>query len=292
MSEIVVDMKSALSTIMLAVVSILCVSGCAPTKKHFPNFPETVVNNPRVNVILDAIVFSDIQGSDLGFNEAKNDEIVSDVKSELQRILRIRGFEPVFLTTMNGLFFEPDPKVNYVMSDDWESLNKPFINALDRKHDSPWYTKDIKLFFDDVISRNLITKRQPIDAVSRDLPSIPLVLKGFDKALVLYVRVKEISQTLGKKVGVGLLSGGISSALTGGALAYIASGPATEVHVVAMELKKRRVVWFNHLRQAEYRTVKQVTAAAFMAYPDVDGLYWSRSERRKKIERENKRQSS
>lgn len=291
---------------LIKVVLILLISsligGCASVESRFPDFDEYVAGRERIDVIIDSVIFSDLPGSDLGFNRERNRVALELLSESVKKALTELGYKPNFVYTGHGIYFEPEEGIEYFYSEKWQRGTDNYVALTARSSNNAWESLQMKEFFGDIIQRGeQLFKNRKMGFEGEDQirdegetkskkegmklqtekNDVPEIVENLPSGVLLYVNVDGLLAKLSKRIGSGLLWGTTSAVATGGFL--VTTGPPLNCHILRMavlDIKTNEVVWFQgRAASGLEKTISKNSDRAFDFYPTVKGRYLKRDER-------------
>ena len=277
-------------------ISVMCIfmGACASPRDRFPGFIEQVSGKTSIDVVIDAVFFSDIEGSALGFNSSRNAEALEEIKTSVTKSLAERGFSVEFLDVMNGVFYEKMPEVNYFYSSNWKSTGEDYVGPNVDVSESPWSSPDMTSFLRAVVkeaqnisndgispiegSDNSQTSSKPASsghhsAQRRSLVASPKAMSTLSSDIYLYVQVEGKIQSLQKFLTQSVLAGAVTGILTGGTVIVMAEGSPIAVDIVAIDADNAGIAWHKRHVFQGYKSIGLGINSAFRDFPMSSGRY-------------------
>lgn len=255
------------SLIILVLAAILQACVVTPDVK-FADTLDQVRATENINVIIDSFIATDIQGKSLGYNSRLNNARATELKDTVVSILQEKGYKPNIVFLGSGFQQDIFNQTDVFYSADWVSTGKKFSEAVAIEGNSEWANENMSGFFDVVLTeardvgwtppkydlstngeketRNARLGRLPGQKEARTiaLQNPPEVIgnTGSDKFLV--VKYGNVDMSTGKKFGIGLLSGALSLAASGGStigiLTFSEKGP---IEVALFDVSSQQILW-------------------------------------------------
>lgn len=252
----------------LLVFSSLSVGCAVNPNERFAGSLDQVRSSDKIDVVIDSFVVSDIKGKSLGYNVEKNKQRATELKDTLVSLLEDRGYEPNVVFVGSGFHHEIDTDAEIFYSEDWTSTGTSFPGSEIIEGDSGWgeelaseYARaaymeakganwtppkvDL-LTASETIDRNVRMGLLPEQKEARRaiFSNPPDVVSRASAPNVMFVKYANIDISAGKKFGVGLLTGAVSLASSGGTTATVMTftekGP---IEVSLMNMETQQVVW-------------------------------------------------
>lgn len=272
--------------LLLLVVSII--SACATSISNYPNFDDFVAGKERVDIVFDSILFADLKGSDLGFDEETNTLGLQRLKSSIEISLQELGYVLNVVYSGHGVFYEADEDIQHFYVQNWEVSDQIFTPVSQQKPTSKWQSPEIQKYFHSLIEmaeqQNKLGKLgnkngdQPIEYLAID--TVPEVIRELPSEILLYVQLEGKMRSIPRKVAQEILTGLASGLLTGGAL--IISGTSYDqflLKIVAVDRIANKVVWFHERAITDLKSVANAAISSLGYYPLTEGRFMNREQR-------------
>lgn len=264
---------------IIPIVAML--SACAVTsKQRFPEFVQAAKTNKNIDVLVDVMVYSDIEGDDVGINPEKNRNALDKAVTAADKALRAKGFEPNFVFKGSGLFFKAKEDANYVLTDTKEvkeendesdfnqsqdstyeaveeySANKPFLGPQSLGYIGEWSAPETSSFLQSFFQAaklmntqqdNEEAKQKQITSFSSD--QIPQVIKQGSAPMLVVMQASVGEVSGGKTAGSAILTGLLTGILSGGAYIY-SSAPVSghTADLAVLNTRTGKIMWQDSRR--------------------------------------------
>lgn len=267
---------------LFVIFTTLAIVSCAATQeKRFPLVYEDTQKAQKLDVVIDTIVYSDIEGGDVGFNKEKNALVLQTVEESVKSNFASKGYEVNFVRLGNGLIHTPieNEKSKFVVSVDGKSTGEDWPGPSTDGENDPWVTDEAREYL-----RKLISHAQYASAIKSTTKtkikiraenafkqqSKPAHLLDLPTGVlgVVHVRVSEVG--MDKTVGSALLTGILSAALTGGMYVY-SSAPVTglQYDLVIFDFETDKVLWQkSYSGNGNIKSVANMSTTIFKELPD------------------------
>ncbi len=285
----------------IALLILVGLTGCASSHQRFPDYKDTVHEDQTIPVLIDVLVSRDIKGSKKGFNEQVNAQRMEFATEELTTILEFKGYQVQILGRLNGLMYDWLENDNWAVSQDWATQGDVYSGPSLRNEADTWMTADNRSFFlslFDVASKINNSKGENQAKVEGELFDLKAtsdrqffsvsghrfatpLLNGTQSDEILFVRITGREQKLGKFLGNALLVGGVSGALTGGALVMVPSGTHFIVELAILDVRDMQIKWHNRAIAEGRNGIKYALKTALRALPYSDGDSFQDKKRKK-----------
>jgi len=273
------DMKLKETGILLLLSIAVLSGGCATSpKEKFAGFYDRPQHERDAKVLFDTLIFSDIKGKDVGINKKKNEEARGLVEKAVIDELTKRNYVVDTIYHGSGLSFEKTEGKNYVYSEEWQSTGEDFKGPDAQKEKDLWVSDEGRNFVRQLISRG--RQLSEVDKNKTETKAIKITVPEFidtlpsDQLIFVHVTGGEIG--MGKSVGLGVLTGAISLAASGGTMMYSSTSKSgSAIDIVVFDKQAGDVVWHNHVPQGQrYKYIAQSMDVAFKDFPMVDGTIY------------------
>lgn len=273
-----------LSRSFALVVLAIALCSCATTPQNrFAEFYEISQHSENIDVVIDTLILSDISGSDVGIDEAKNLEAMPLVEAAVQHSFTARGFKPNLVFHGNGATFRKDEKTNYVYATDWTGTERTFEGHIYAEHEQTWANPDVQTFLHRLSDHAKDANKKPRKASSSGrkrralvppltADEIPQAIMAMPSNLLVFVNVSGAEVSKGKSVGTAVATGLLTAALTGGMYVQ-ASAPmsGSQLEIIVFDKQQSRVVWHNVGQGQRYTEVAKAMDAVMKTFPTVTG---------------------
>jgi hypothetical protein len=269
-------MKLFLKSILLCICIALTACAASPAKR-FPDFAENAKSITSVDVVIDILIKSDIEGAEIGINKEKHDLALSQAKETIEKALAKRGYDTNIAFAGYGLTFSSKGEETYVFSKDGKSTGVPFNGPLPPKENTQWGEQNTRDFM-----TNLLQSAAGFNATpgkSQHAPyvfsksQIPSHIDELPSNVLIFIQVEVEEVGMGKTIGSALLTGVLSAALTGGLYVYSSAPVSGSVAQVAvMDVESGAVLWHNSIRGGNTDYIQSSLEKSLKPFPTTNGV--------------------
>jgi hypothetical protein len=285
--------RAILNSTLIALMIIL--SACAVTpQKRFPEFYAKTAHPENIDILIDTIILSDLSGSDIGVDRAKNQVAMTLIKSGIDKSFTDRGFKPNIVLNGNGLTYEMNEKEKYFYATDWTSSEEEYTGPIFSEEDKKWGGEDIRKFLIKLDTQASLPPPKKSKSVSKKSRSakksqsqkikpqdtftpittedVPPAILELPSNLFVYARLTGAEVGMSKTVGTAVATGILSAVLTGG-MYVSSSAPASgsNLKVIVFDKSSLQVVWHNSAPGTKFDTVHKIPEAVLAAFPKTNG---------------------
>lgn len=289
--------------IITLLLTVIILNGCASARSKYSDFDEFIAGKKNVDVVFDSIIFSDLEGSDLGFNVEKNNIALDLLSNAVEESLIELGYVPNVVYSGHGVFFEPEEEIKYSYSQNWQSIDQKYLSVTTQSNVSAWESAEMREYLQAIVqkaeevdklrSKNKSARNHSSDdslVFSDNQDKVPDPITTLSADLLLYVQVDGMIKSLSKRIGQGLLTGAVSGVLTGGTFIVAAGSDWHALKIVAVDLSTNRIVWYHNRTTEGFKTIATSAITSFGYYPLIEGKYMQRGEKEARRERVISRQ--
>ena len=253
--------------------TLLWLAGCVATPdKRFASTLDQVRSTNKIAVVVDSMVLTDIEGRDLGFNIDKNASVAFELSEALVSTLAEKGYEATVEFVGSGYQADIPEEAAIYYSENWKSTGEPFPGNYLLGGESLWSDAGATKYFNAALmegrganwtppsvdlttsrekekraiklglTSEMIAERQEVFANSPD------IVNSLETNVILFVKYADYDVSTTKKFGIGLLTGGVSLAASGGTAASVTTirelGP---MELVAFDAQSNEVLWAHEV---------------------------------------------
>lgn len=278
--------QTRLTSIVLILVVALSSCAVTPTTR-FSEFYERPSHPESIDIVIDTLILSDIAGSAVGVDKAKNEEAMLLIEPAIKQSFADRGFIPNLAFHGNGTTFKGDEKTHYFYATDWTSTQEVYTGPVYSEQNQLWGSAEVQTFLHRLldhakdankkprkkerVSNNSSKKRrQLVPALTPN--EIPAEIMSMPSNLIVFVNFSGTEVGKGKSIGTAVATGLLSAALTGGMYVH-ASAPVSGSHleIIVFDKSKSSVVWHNFGPGQRYTHVSKGVETIMKAFPTVSG---------------------
>lgn len=271
-------------TLVLVILSVALCSCAVTPQKRFSEFYERPSHPENIDVVIDTLVLSDISGSDVGVDRAKNEEALPFVDAAVKQSFAARGFKPNLVFHGNGATFRKNEKTDYVYAIDWDGTGEVYEGPSFHDQESMWRSEEVQTFLHrledhakDANKKQKKSRSSSSKKVRELVPpltaeEIPASIMSMPSNLFVLVKVSGLEVGKGKTIGTALATGILTAALTGGMYVQ-ASGPVSgsQIEIIVFDKSQSRVVWHNVGQGQRYTEIAKGIDGVMTAFPAVTG---------------------
>lgn len=300
--------KERFTSALILFLIFAFLSACASSIQRFPDFREVAKQNTTIPIVLDLFVYRDMAGTDRGVDFELTQRSIDSAILRLEEDLGEYVYKINLITSLNGLAHEIKDDKEYLITEGWKPTGEPYEHIDLKETNDAWYTEENRKFLNALRSTaREINARAKIDQSEAEKKLVEKNNKSPDKQIpllsnlavpsiiaedseydvVMFVLIDGYFQSTGKYIGQSLLIGGVSAALTGGALIASSAGTQVVADIIVFDKKTKKILWHGTKPGSTKSAVSYAITNVLGGYPNTDGLTaWEREKNRKKKKRQ------
>ncbi len=254
---------------------VLLVCGCVShTEARYPEIYKDIKKAETMDLVVDAVVYSDIKGKDIGIDLEKNKKLREDIEKYLKLELTAKGYQINSFNIGSGLFHssccveknesQKSEEIKFVVSEKGISTDQQWLGGAMDINGDPFTTEETINYFNSLFEYAKFSGlRKRKTEIGQKLGehfqhlNKPDVLDNFSTGVLGLVKVQVSEVSTEKKVVEAIVfTAALGIALSMGDLsggAYVAVPvPAKDVNYrfLLFDLEKEEIIWYREIFQA------------------------------------------